>query len=150
MQLRKLDPNEVYDRALAHPSAAQELDEIELLVYAVKEIETCNLMGGWDSFFTGPCSYLYPHVRLCLTASGDARSLAILDDYVAFHSIRNVPFEPGWIEELGRVSDALRPDWGRLFEEACAERWSRIRVYLKSLGVDSPEPSDLSLDWASN
>jgi hypothetical protein len=148
--LRKLDPNEVYDRALAHPSAAQELDEIELLVYAVKEIETYNLMEGWDSFFIGSCSYLYPHVRHCLTASGDARSLAILDDYVLFHSARNVPFEPGWIEELRRVSDALRPDWGRLFEEACAERWSRIRVYLKSLDVDLPEPPALSYDSASN
>jgi len=51
--MRKLDPNEVYTRALARPDAASELDDVELLVYAVKELENYDDMEGWEAFFSG-------------------------------------------------------------------------------------------------
>ncbi|MEZ4222610.1 MAG: hypothetical protein R3B13_16840 [Polyangiaceae bacterium] len=141
--MRKLDPDEVYERALARPDAVGDLDDVELLVYAVKELETYSDMQGWDAFFTGSCSYLYPDVRRCLTAAADLTSLAVLDDYVAYHAERSVPFEPDAIDELSlRETDAerrSRPDWRGRFQRAQPERWARIGAYLKSLGVELVE-----------
>jgi hypothetical protein len=141
--MRELDPNEVYLRALQHPGGAQDLDDVELLVYAVKEVEVFSSMEGWDAFFVGSCSYLYPDVRRCLTACSDTRSLAVLDDYVAYHSSRGIPFEPEAIEKLWfRETDeeaAQRTDWYAAFHDAGPERWQRIAAYLRTVGVELVE-----------
>lgn len=138
--MRKLDPHEMYRRALGSNDPAAVLDEVELFVFAVMELETYMDMEGWDAFFVGSQSHLYPLLRQCLSVVGAARSLAVVDDYVAYHAARGVPFEPEPIDELARrETDAVlraRPDWRSHFSDASGERWQRIGEYLKSCGIE--------------
>jgi hypothetical protein len=135
---RVLDPNALYERALVGPTGDEELDEIELLVYSVKELETWNAMQGWDWFFMGSSAHFYPTLRRCLELISDSRSLAILDDYVGYLAARGVPVEPEAIERFRQqeVEAAPRPDWGGLFEAAAAERWQRLTSYLRGQGIE--------------
>jgi hypothetical protein len=155
--MRQLDPQEMYHRALGSNDPAAVLDEVEMLVFVVMDLETYMDMEGWDAFFVGNQSHLYPLLRQCLTAAGAARSLAVIDDYVAYHSTRGVPFEPEAIDELAcRETEAVlraRPDWRSHFSDASGERWLRIGEYLRSRGIelvssapdlgDSPEAAKL-------
>src|SRR6478752_6601113 len=80
-QMRTIDPDAIYEKALSHPDGTASLDELELPIYAVKEFETYVSMSGWTSFFVSACSYLYDDLRRGLERAGDARSLAILDEF---------------------------------------------------------------------
>lgn len=149
--MRTIDPYEVYQRALKSPDGADALDEVELLIYALKELETYIAMQGWTGFFTGSCVYLYPNVRRCLELSGHARSLAILDDYVEYLSPGGGPLDASTIEGLAsdRRSDGpSTPDWGAQFQADAAERWQSLERYLATQGIrliaseESPETSD--------
>ena len=135
--MRSLDPDAVYTKALAHPAGVDDLDEHEVLVYAVKELETYIAMSGWEGFFTGSCSYLYPHVRRCLELTGDSRSLAILDSYVNHLASFGVAIDADAIEDFNRswTPGPAQPAWGKQFQAAVTERWQRIRSYLESQNI---------------
>ncbi len=144
--MRSLDPHAVYLRAL-DPHGSK-LDEVELLVYAIKELETYIAMSGWENFFMEPF-YLYREVRRCLELSGDTRSLAILDDFVACVSAGGFAFDEDGIAAWSKAENekrdaawlgvgapaALHLDWGAQFEAAESERWQRIKEYLRSRDI---------------
>jgi hypothetical protein len=137
-RMRSIDPDDVYQRALTGQGGVDALDDAERLVYALKELETYIAMQGWGCFFTGSCSYLYPDVLRCLELSGDSRSLAILNDYVAYLLSVGVLFDADAIEawERTEASDAPSvPDWGKQFQAAAADRWRNLRHYFSSQDI---------------
>jgi hypothetical protein len=71
--MRSIDPDDVYAKALARPAGVDDLDEHELLVYAVKELETYIAMSGWEGFFTGSCSTVVRVEASALSVASCAR-----------------------------------------------------------------------------
>jgi len=143
--MRSIDPDDVYQRALTGPGGVDGLDEAERLIYALKELETYIAMQGWTGFFTGSCSYLYPDLRQCIELSGDSRSLAILDDYVAYLISVGVALDADAIEtwERTKASDVPSvPDWGKQFRAATTDRWRSLRRYFNSRGILLTDPAD--------
>ncbi|HVJ16793.1 MAG TPA: hypothetical protein VM686_15235 [Polyangiaceae bacterium] len=149
--MRSLDPRAVYLKALKPSTGEAGLDDVERLIYAVKELETYIAMSGWEAFFVGSCSHLCPDLRRCFELSRDDRSLAILDDFIAYLAARGVAFESDAIEQWYSAetdeSIASRPDWGARFVEAEQERWTRIAAYLRTQGVVLVNPDT---KWGPN
>lgn len=132
-----MDLRQVYDRGVR---SSAELDELELMVYSVKELETYSAAEGWDAFFIGSRAHLCSSVRDALTRIGDDSSLLVLDDYQRYLAAHGVPFEPRAIEEFVTAQETEHPsdtlDWGDLFARLEPERWRLLHAYLESQGVN--------------
>jgi len=133
--MRILDPDAIYEKALSHPNGAAELDELELMLYAIKEIENHIAMSGWTAFFVGSCAYLCDDLRRGLERCADTRSLVIIDNFAKRVVSDGYQF-PDEVEEWSRETDGDEREWGRQFRDAKGERWERVASHLRCVGCE--------------
>lgn len=145
--MRKLDPDKIYQRAMPGPAA---LDELEQLVFAVKDMEVRVSMDGWAGFFIDS-HYAYEPARTALETVGDGASLGVIEDFVAYLAGRGVTFAENPIRDFyyGREQSYSasidndmasedpfeEPNWEERFNAVAEERWRKIDSYLWCFGA---------------